>query len=58
MYVRRTSRLGRCQCREHGRQRLGVHGYLGQELAELRLVGGGHRRERIERREDEGLLLG
>ena len=35
-----------------------VDRHLGEQFVELRLVGGRHRADRIERRQDEGLLLG
>ena len=50
-------RLGRCQGREHRRQGLGVDRHLGEELAQLGLVGRGHRRERVEAGQDEPLLV-
>jgi hypothetical protein len=50
-------RLGWCQGSEHRRERLGVDADLGEELAQLLLVGRGHRRERVEPGEDEPLLL-
>ena len=50
-------RLGRCQCRQHRRKRLGADRDLGEELAQLRLVGRGHRRERIEAGQHEPLLV-
>jgi hypothetical protein len=50
-------RLGRCQGRQHRRQGLGADRHLGEELAQLGLVGGGHRGERIEGGEDEPLLV-
>ena len=51
-------RLGGCQGREYRCQSLGAHRDLGEELAQLGLVGRGHRREPIERRQDEPLLVG
>jgi hypothetical protein len=42
-------RLSPCQGRRHrGAERPGVYAELGQEFAQLRLVGRGHRRERVE----------
>jgi hypothetical protein len=49
--------LGRRERREHRRERLGLDRNLGEELVQLRLVGRGHRRERVEAGEDEPLLV-
>jgi hypothetical protein len=43
---------------EHRRKCLRVDSDLGEELAQIRLVGRGHRRERVEASEDQRLLLG
>ena len=51
-------RHGRCQLLEHRGERLGVDRDLRQERPELLVVGAGHRRQWVERGEDEGLLLG
>jgi len=50
-------RLGRCQGREHRRECLGVDRDLGEQLAELGLVGRGHRGERVEAGQHEPLLV-
>ena len=51
-------RLAAREVAQEREQRVVVHGHVGQELVELRLVGGRHRADRIEGREDERLLVG
>ena len=51
-------RLGGCKGREHRRERVGADGDLSEDLPQLGLVGGGHRRERIEAGQHEPLLVG